>query len=340
MKLVLMGTGPFAVPSFAAIAEDDQFEIAMVVTKPTQNNDGKKRSAVAVNPVLDWATSKGLTVFQPRSANDEATVRELQGLNADLLVVCDYGQILSRDALAVTALGGINLHGSLLPRHRGAAPVQWAVLRGDAKTGISVIYLTPKLDGGPIIQCESVDIGAHEDAESLEKRLSELGAPHTLNALRRLAACQTIDEAAALGPAQENSQVTKAPRLAKAFGRLDPRYSATLIDRQIRGLQPWPGVFGNLTIGETLPQRVIVKQAEVADNHFLPESNVGEIVVEDNRLFLQCNENSCLELLMLQISGKRPMTADEFIRGYASRGCLQLELPTDDNPLLIELIQK
>ena len=169
MRLILMGTGPFAVPSFDAIRAQGH-EIICVVTRPSVASSGKKDPPVS--PVRQWASDHDLSIVDPISINDPATIQWLASLHADLMVVCDYGQILSKAALATTGLGGINLHGSLLPRHRGAAPVQWSILAGDARTGVSIIHMTPTLDGGPILHQSATDIGNTENSEQLEARLN------------------------------------------------------------------------------------------------------------------------------------------------------------------------
>ncbi len=230
-----MGTGPFAVPSFEAVYATGYDDIALVITRPSVPDSKGKLSP---NPVRTWAESHGLEVVAPSSINEPSAISLLRERSPDLLIVCDYGQILSAEAISTARFGGINLHGSLLPRHRGAAPVQWSVLLGDAITGSCVIHLTPKLDGGPVLTRVETPIGTHENAGELEHRLSELGVACTLEALSMIRESKSIDELASRGTLQDQSQATKAPRLSKSDGQLDFRYPAELIDRQIRGLQP------------------------------------------------------------------------------------------------------
>jgi len=156
MKLVLMGTGPFAVPSFRQIARSN-CEILAVVTKAPVDKPTRDKEPLE-SPVMSWAKDAGLPIVTPGSINDLEAVQWLGALKPDLLVVCDYGQILSNEALSQARLGGINLHGSLLPRHRGAAPVQWSILSGDSLAGVSVIHMTPKLDAGPVLEQRSREI--------------------------------------------------------------------------------------------------------------------------------------------------------------------------------------
>ena len=171
LRLVVMGTGPFAVPMLEALARSPH-SIVAVITRPDRTAPGRRPPP---NPVRTAAVAAGLPIYDPPLINAPDAVALLEGLRPDLLVVCDYGQILAPLALGVAPLGGINLHGSLLPRHRGAAPVQWAILEGDSVGGVSVIHMTPALDAGAVIVAKSVAIGTAETAPELEARLAELG---------------------------------------------------------------------------------------------------------------------------------------------------------------------
>ena len=170
----------------------------------------------------ETATAAGIPVLDPETVNAAESVAAIRGLTPDLLVVCDYGQILSADLLGVAPLGGINLHGSLLPRHRGAAPIQWAILEGDPLTGVSVIGMTPALDAGRVITARETPLGPRETAPELESRLSEIGAPAVLDAIERLQATAAAGHAAAeVGIPQDQARATRAPRLSKADGVVD-----------------------------------------------------------------------------------------------------------------------
>ena len=202
MKLVLMGTGPFAVPSFEALRQAGH-DISLVVTRPMP--PVKSRGGPPPSPVRDWATEHDLPLYDPDSINDQEAIEKVGKLSPDLLVVCDYGQILKPDALATSKLGGINLHGSLLPAYRGAAPVQWALLNGDAVTGVSVIHMTPRLDGGPVMEVIETEITDVESSGELEERLSKIGVAATLAAVEKL---DRWDGESALGQEQDASKVT------------------------------------------------------------------------------------------------------------------------------------
>jgi methionyl-tRNA formyltransferase len=369
VRIVLMGTGPFAVPSFDALLASGKHEIPLVVTRPIKNLDDGKGRALA-NPVRAWAEQHALTVIDPQSINDLAAIAAVAQFKPDLLVVCDYGQILSTDALRAARLGGVNLHGSLLPRHRGAAPVQWSILRGDATTGACVIHMTPKLDGGPILCRVTTPIAADETAGDLEKRLSALGVQSCLQAVASLAEISNLDEAEGLGERQDPTLATPAPRLAKADGQLDFRFPAYLIDRQIRGLSPWPGTFGTIQIGNAKEIRVIIGRARLTGLAFDATSKSGDPVqslqsgidLTPGRIFwgqslrefiagrfgaamaegdrlpqmaVACSDE-LLEIEQIQPSGKKMQQSREFLAGYGKAESMRFVAPAPDrlNPLL------
>ncbi len=307
MRIIIMGTGPFAVPMLKAILAAGH-DVLVVVTRPTRPARGRKQPPP--NPMRDAAEFAGVEVWAPESINAPESVERLQALEADLMVVCDYGQILSREALATAPLGGINLHGSLLPKYRGAAPVQWAVMNGETTTGITVIHMTPRLDGGPLLVQLETPIEPHETAATLEPRLAQLGAPAVLQAIDMLV---DWDGESVLGDLQDPEQVTKAPRLTKKHGAIDWTRSATEIVNIHRGVQPWPGSFTVWDRGQQ-PLRLIVSDMQVYQTDQLGEP--GEVIVsEGETLVVACGQGS-IQLLKVQPAGKRLMSAEEFLRGY------------------------
>lgn len=345
MRLILMGTGPFAVPSFEAIRAHP-YEIIQVITRPIVASPNKRESQTS--PVRDWAHQHGLPLADPKSINEAATVDWLTSLRSDLLVVCDYGQILSKAALQASRLGGINLHGSLLPRHRGAAPVQWAILSGDAVSGVSVIHMTPALDGGPVLQYARLTVGERESAQQLESRLSSLGVNPTLESIAMLAKCDRLEQTTGMGEIQDRSRATKAPRLAKNDGELDFRFCVRHLDRLIRGLQPWPGTFTHLQFPDNKTVRILINQVEPIESERLPSGHVpgdlifGELLeqVKKHEPKLKNSElavaagDGFLDIPMLQPAGKRMMGAAEFLRGYARYSHLKFAHANAENTLL------
>ena len=309
-KFVLMGTGPFAVPSFEAIAAAGN-EIALVVTRP--EIAGKSRKGPPPAPVRTWATDRGYAIFDPTSINDGEAVQRVRSVAADLLVVCDYGQILKPDALECGRLGGINLHGSLLPKYRGAAPVQRALLAGDGRTGVSVIHMTPRLDGGPILATRETPIDDHETAGELEHRLSHLGVDATLEAIDRL---RTWDGAASLGDIQNPEAVTKAPRLHKSEAAIDWARTAREIDCHVRGMQPWPVAFTHYAgdgSASQAPIRLAVLEIESSDRAVGP-APAGTIDGSDGELWV-ASTDYWVRLSQVKPAGKRAMPGADFLRG-------------------------
>ena len=314
MRLILFGTGPFAVPTYESLIE--QHEVIAMVTRPI--DDSGKRRKTAENPTRDLGEAKGLEILDPRSCNEEQFVEQLKSMNADLFVVCDYGQILSRDCLAASRLGGINLHGSLLPKYRGAAPIQWCVYNGDTVTGVTVIHMTAKLDGGPCIVKSELDIGADETAEALEPRLSSLGPDAVGKAIAML---EAWDGETSLGELQNRDEVTKAPRLKKSDGQIDFTRSAKQIFDQVRAFVPWPRTFTNWTPENKSPIRLIVGRTAVVSEADLAEETVAQVeagavaLCDAKRLWIQTGDG-LISIVEIQPSGKRQMPIADFLRGH------------------------
>ena len=310
MRLVVLGTGPFAVPMFQSLLESSH-DVAALVTRPTPASRGKEK--VAVNPMRDLAQSREIAVHEPVSINAPEGIELLKRLAPELLVVCDYGQILSREALAIAPLGGVNLHGSLLPKYRGAAPVHWAILNGDSETGVSVIHMTPRLDGGPILAMRHTPIGAEETMPDLEARLADLGIEPVHEAIAML---EKWDRASALGTPQDPSQATKAPRLKKEDGAIDWSKSAEQIRNQIRALKPWPGSYTFWHRDGHEPLRLVIDRAVASSQLPVASGQVGQVLVSDGKQLQVAAGDGVLSILALQPAGKRHMAVDEFLRGY------------------------
>jgi methionyl-tRNA formyltransferase len=260
----------------------------------------------------ELASGRGVQVYDPESINSPEAQATLKELAADLFVVCDYGQILSRQTLSLARLGGINLHGSLLPKYRGAAPINWAIYHGERETGITVIHMTPKLDAGPCLVQRATAIGPDETAVDLEPRLAALGAPAVVEAIEMLA-----EGRMALGIDQNPSAATNAPRLKKTDGLIDWSRAAREIRNQVRAFQPWPKTF-SILLGQGEPLRVILDEVAVAeDASGAAAGDPGTIVaVERESLRVACGQGSLLPL-RVQPAGKRAMTVGEFLRGHS-----------------------
>ena len=302
MRLILLGTGPFAVPTLEALAANPTHEVLLAVTRPPTDRNQ------TASPLQRAGEPLGLSVWSPPSVNTPEAQSRLQSLAADLLVVCDYGEILRPLTLATTRLGGINLHGSLLPKYRGAAPVQWAILRGENETGISIIQMTPGLDAGPLLAQQRTPIDPDEDAAQLEARLAVMGADFVVRVIDELQAgtSQPIP--------QDASQASRAPRLKKEQGAVDWSRPAAEIKNQVRGLRPWPRAYTFWHRPDADPLRLNIDRVSVvptAEAHFAP----GIILTATSRLVIATGDGA-LEIQELQPASRRSMPAAEFLRGH------------------------
>ena len=301
-----MGTGPFATPTFHRLYDTDHAIVALV-TGPLR--PGRSRRPVPLGPMREIAGERGTPIFDPEDVNSAESRTRLAGYEADLLIVCDYGQILSAETLATTRLGGINIHGSLLPKYRGAAPVNWAIWRGESETGVSVIHMTPKLDGGPVIAQGRTAIEPEETAEHLEMRLSDIGARVVLEVLDTFES----DDVKALP--QDASLASKAPRLKKTDGLIKWDRRATAIKDQIRAVQPWPKAYTFWHRPDGAPFRLIVGPVTVSDAS-QTEAPPGTVVDVSHDAISVAAAEGVVFLTNLQPSGKRMLAAAEFLRGY------------------------
>lgn len=305
----MMGTGPFAVPIFRMLHETGHTVVALV-TSPLRTHRG--RPVAPISSIRDIAKEHNEPIFDPENINTPESLVELAKYDADLFVVCDYGQILSPAALAAAHQGGINLHASLLPKYRGAAPINWAIFHGETETGVTVIGMTAGLDAGPCIGQTKVAISPDDTADVVEHRLAEIGA--------RLV-CETIDHMASGNSQaipQDSTQACRAPRLKKTDGAIDWSRSAEAIRNQIRALEPWPKTFSYWHRADGAPVRLILGPASVVPcdvSHVAP----GTILeASGNRLLIATGENALLPT-RIQPSGKRELSIEEFLRGYHVR---------------------
>lgn len=307
LRLVMMGTGTFALPTFRALY-GTKHRVVGLFTQPEREGPGRRRHR---NPMKETALEHGTPVFQPENVNTPAALAELRSLSPDLCIVAAYGQILSDELLQIARLGAINIHASLLPKYRGAAPVQHAILSGETETGITVIQIVPKLDAGPILGMESTPIGPRETAGELESRLAEIAVPLTLRVVDRF-------EAGTVEPVpQEASRATRAPRLKKSSGLIYWSRSPEEIARHVRAMQPWPTAFTFLKQPGKGTLRLIITGVEPAELE--GDAEAGAVLVADGkRLVVQAGGGS-VEIVELRPEGKRAMAAAEFLRGHAVR---------------------
>jgi methionyl-tRNA formyltransferase len=310
LKLVFCGTPSFAVPTLEALLTAGH-QIALVVSQPDRPV-GREHQLTAP-PVKQKALAAGLAVTQPEKIRNNAEFRaQLEAIAPDVIVVVAYGRIIPPWMLALPRLGCINLHASLLPKYRGAAPIQWAVASGEIETGNTTMVLQEGLDTGPILLQQSMPISPEQTAADLFDRLARAGAPLLVETLIGLAD-GTIEPRP-----QDDSQATLAPLLDREDGRMDfALHSATELKNRWRGFQPWPGAFTALE-----GKKLIVHRLDVANpSAFLvpAHSAPGQIRVEGHRIFVACAGNTWLELVELQLEGKKRLGAAEFLRGAQMR---------------------
>lgn len=302
MKLVMLGTGPFAVPTLELLAASPH-EVMLVVARPPRGRDAQ------ASPLQRAGEQLSLEVWTPESVNLPESQARLTALAADLLVVCDYGEILRPATLATTRLGGINLHGSLLPKYRGAAPVQCAVLNGDIETGNTVIQMTPGLDAGPCLAQESTPIDPDEDAAALELRLAALGAKLVLRVVDELVS-------GTAKPIEQNSATaSKAPRLTKEHGSIDWSRPAAEIKNLVRAVQPWPRAYTFWHRSDGPPIRLNIDRVQLTAGELASASGQPGHVLEAANLLLVATADAPLEILTVQPAGKRAMSAADFLCG-------------------------
>ena len=311
LKIVLLGTGEFALPSFRALMESEH-QVVGAFTQPDRSGSGHHQH---VNPVKELARSHQVPVFQPSNINLPESLEQLRVLAADLFIVAAYGQILKPALLSIPRLGAFNLHGSLLPRHRGAAPVQYSIWKGDRLTGVTIFRIEPKLDSGPIAGTIQTEILAEETSGELMLRLADLCVPLTLEVVQQLA----------LGTArqqpQDHTQRTLAPRIEKEQGCIDWHQSMRAIDCHIRAMQPWPKAYTWLfRSGQPSLRCLILKvnsQMDVSesDASTVARRQPGLIRVRSGNMEVE-TDDGWLQVVRIQPEGKRAMDAAAFQNGY------------------------
>jgi methionyl-tRNA formyltransferase len=315
MLLVFCGTPQFAVPTLEKLVEAGH-SVTLVVTQPDRPRG--RGMEVAVSPVKDAAIRLGIAVVQPATIKNNAEFRDRLAAAApaaiidasiDAIIVVGYGRIIPQWMIDLPRLGNLNLHASLLPKYRGAAPIQWAIANGESVTGVTTMRIDSGLDTGDILMRREIPIAAKDTAETLGSKLAAIGADLMVETLRGL-------KNGSVRPIpQDQAQATLAPILKKEDGRMDFARSAKELFNRLRGFQPWPGAFTTFK-GKTLqvhraqPLRPALKLTP------------GEIAVEGTRLFVGCGKNedkdtdTTLEIVEVQLEGKRRMAAQEFVNGY------------------------
>ena len=301
MRIVFMGTPEFAVPSLEALIGEHQ--VVGVFCQPDKPV-GRHHNKLQPPPVKVCAQAHGIPVYQPEKLRDGSALAVLRELDPELIVVAAYGRILPDDILALPPKGCINVHSSLLPKYRGAAPINWAILKGEAETGVTIMHMASELDAGDIILQRTTPIGETEDAAALYDRLARLGGELVVEAVAR------IEAGTASRTPQDHTKATLAPMLSKSLSPVDWSWSAQEIFNQLRGLYPWPGASTDVITGEPMKlwgAQVVEKYTDAIPGTIIAASKAG--------IDVACGDCHVLRILELQPPGKKRMTAAAYLAG-------------------------
>ncbi len=304
MRVVFIGTGGIGLPALRALLDSPRHEVVGAVTQPDKPVGRAQR--LQASPIKEELAPRAVPILQPRRIRDE--VEAIRALDPEVIVVMAYGQILPKSVLEIPPVACLNLHASLLPRHRGAAPIQAAIAAGDASSGVTIMYMDEGLDTGDILSQTALALAPNEIGGSLHDRLAQLAPAPLLAALDQLAA------GTAPRMPQAADRATYAPKLERGQGRIDWTEPATTLERKIRAFDPWPGTFTSVTeSGGKSRHLKIFRGALVAENTGEP----GTISRPNDTVVVATGEGA-LRLEEVQLEGKRRMSASEFFRGFSS----------------------
>ncbi len=307
MKLVFIGTSDFAVPSLRAIAEA-KHSVSLVVTQPDRPRGRGQKAGPP--PVKVAAVEFSIPVFQPDDVNAQPSVESLQGVEPEAILVVAFGQKLSDSLLRLPTHGCLNVHASILPKYRGAAPIHQAILQGEKKTGVSIIRLSNRMDAGDLLATDETEIGPDETAGDLSNRLSLIGAQLLVKTV------DGLHKGTVRAERQDESRATYAKKLSKADGEIDWSWPASRIKDLVRAFNPWPGAQSTLgSVDGRMQMRVTLLRSE-AESNGGPNAEPGRVVEITKNAIRVATGKGFIRVLALQPSGKRSMTASEFIRGY------------------------
>lgn len=305
-RIVMLGTGDFALPTFEYLCETGHGVVALI-TQPDRPQ-GRKQLLIP-SEIKRSAIGRSIRVEQPEDVNAPAALDLVRSLDPDLLVTAAYGQILSPALLAIPPLGGINLHGSILPAYRGAAPVARAIERGEGESGVTVIRMSPRIDAGGMIAFARTAIGPDETAGELEARLAGLGGPLVAGSIAALVAGTAV-----ILP-QDKSKVTRAPKLRKEDGRIDWAKPNAEIHDLVRAMQPWP-IASTTWIRPDGPARLIVHQTRPVEG----QGDPGRVLEALGDRFIVAAGRGAVQLLKVQLEGRKVVPAEVFLRGHHPHG--------------------
>ena len=303
MRIVFLGSGRFAIPSFLALL-DAGHDVPALVTQP--DRESGRGQALAAPPIKPVADERGIRVLQPRRVREPEAQEALRSLEPELQVVVAFGQILPRAVIDVAPRGTVNVHASLLPKLRGAAPIQWAIATGETETGVTTMLIDEGLDTGPLLLARSTPIDPEETAAELEPRLARLGAEVLLDTVRGL------ERGTLLPVPQEAGRATLAPILKKEDGRIDWSEPAAVIACRARGFSPWPGAF-------TLHEGRLLKAVRVREASAAPATAGTIVAVSSDGVVVACGEGTSLRLVEVQPESRRAMPASAWAAGARLR---------------------
>jgi methionyl-tRNA formyltransferase len=309
LRIVFCGTPAFALPTFHHLLAQSDFKIDGVVTQPDRPRG--RGNSLASSAVKEAAIAAGIPVYQPQKIRAEEGLEYFRRMAPDVVVIIAYGQIIPQRLIEIPRLGWINLHGSLLPKYRGAAPIHWAVANGETRTGLTTMQIDAGLDTGPTLLKYETRIGPDETSPDLYARLAEAGAPLMTETLRVL-------ENGSLTPTpQDNSLATLAPPLKKEDGRIDWSFAAQKIYNRMRGFKPWPGTFSSFRgkICQLWGQPADTRGIFLGDRNAANDKVPGLLSEKGNKLFAACGAATALEIESIRIEGKKRMAIRDFLNG-------------------------
>ncbi len=301
MRVVFIGTGEIGLPTLRALKKSEH-ELAGVVTQP--DKPAGRHQKITAPPIGAAVSGSQISILRPARIKNRQSTEQIRALQPDVIVVMAYGQILPHDVLEIPKIACLNLHASLLPRWRGAAPIQAAIASGDRETGITVMYMDEGLDTGDILLQRKIDILPKDTGETLHDRLAQVAPESLLEALDLLAS------GSAPRTVQDNALATYAPKLKRENGQIDWSEPADVIERKIRAFNPWPGAFTKIAMGPDAQRNLKIFAAAIVDLRGKP----GEILRRDNELIVATGKGA-LSVGEVQLEGKRRMNATEFLRG-------------------------
>ena len=302
MRIVFCGTPEFAVPSLQRLSGEPGISVEAVITQPDRPRG--RGQHVSASPVKEAALASGLHVYQPETIKSDSAQEFLKRVAPDAVVIIAYGQIVPARLLTIPRLGWINLHASLLPRYRGAAPIHWAIANGETLTGLTTMQIDAGMDTGPILLQREMEIGPEETAPELAARMSEIGAGLVVDSLLRL-------DREEISPAPQDSQkASYAPILKKEDGRINWASTAPHIHNRMRGFTPWPGTYSTFR-GQICHLWGRPASGGAAEDRMTP----GELIPATKELYVVCGEGTCLSVESVQIEGRKKISAREFANG-------------------------